>query len=270
LANGVAATDAVAVGQIQAIVSASATDWLVYSGSVAWVATNQFRVIGSNVVVAYHIGRRLKITHNTGASTSYATIIGSVLSGSDTIVTVLVDGGAVLVSTVTGIAASILEATNPAVPRWSFVSLMPSGGGSQAITNGVYSVFGNAAGNLDGFVQADYLSEFDLTTGTFTPKVSGYYEFGGRCSVTNSGVTWTMAPTMQLKINAGINTPGNQVWVPNIALTGATSGFGGAAGMSGEVRPMTAGVHSAQLGLTANFSAGTPVADWAITIRRVL
>lgn len=98
----------------KAYVDAAVTgEWIPETFSVAWVSATSFKVNGTNVTSKYHAGRRVKITHNSGGSTAYGTVVSSTFS-TDTTVVVTTDAAVALVSTVTAIAYGGLSYTNDA------------------------------------------------------------------------------------------------------------------------------------------------------------
>lgn len=108
-----AATDAANKSYVDtAVAGVQATEWLAESNGVAWVNTTSFSVAGVNVTAIYHPGRRVKITHNTGGTVSYGTVVSSAF-GVNTTVVVAIDGGTALVSTVTAVSYGLISYVNP-------------------------------------------------------------------------------------------------------------------------------------------------------------
>lgn len=89
----------------------AATEWVLEAHTVAFVSTTSFKVVGVNVASTYAVGRRVKIVHNTGGTTTYATIT-AVAFVTDTTITVATDAGVVLVSTVTAVSYGLLSYAN--------------------------------------------------------------------------------------------------------------------------------------------------------------
>src|SRR5574337_2047765 len=108
-----AATDAANKSYVDsAVAGINFTEWLAESHGVAWVSTTSFSVAGVNATAIYHAGRRVKITHNTGGTVSYGTVVSSSFSVNTTVV-VAVDGGVALISTVTAVSYGFNSYVNP-------------------------------------------------------------------------------------------------------------------------------------------------------------
>jgi hypothetical protein len=141
------------------------SEWKAETNSFAWVSATQFKLTGVNLTAIYHVGRRVKIVHNSGGSTAYATITATVFS-TDTTVTVVTDDGSSLVSTLTAVNYGIISYVNPSYldPR-SCVLAYLSTTTSYPITSDTKVVFDSTL--------VDTLTEF--SAGRFTAKHVGNY-----------------------------------------------------------------------------------------------
>lgn len=181
-----AATDAANKSYVDtAVAGVQATEWLAESNGVAWVSTTSFSVAGVNVTAVYHPGRRVKITHNTGGTVSYGTVVSSAF-GVNTTVVVAMDGGTALVSTVTAVSYGLISYANPSYldPRTVISAYVPTsvnvstGGGAVPFSSKNYDTLGEFAGN------------------TFTPTHPGYYRvsvvltLGTSVTLNNSGINF--------------------------------------------------------------------------------
>jgi hypothetical protein len=151
----------------------ASTEWKLEANSVAWVSTTSFKVSAVDVTAIYHVGRRLKIIHNSGATTSYATITASAFS-TDTTVTVATDTGAVLVSTVTAVSYGLVSYVNPSYldPR-SMVLAVPT-------SNGVAT---NVAATKVALGSEVFDSQNEFAASRFTALHPGYYLVSGGVSL---------------------------------------------------------------------------------------
>lgn len=164
LGLGVSGTDAANVNNVLAV---AANEWTLELNSVAFVGVGSFKVTGANVTASYPTGRRLKITHNTGGTTTYGTVISSSFS-TDTTVVVATDGAVSLVSTVTAVSYGLLTYTNPSYldPRTAVLGYLISANPYTASTITKIAMTGK------GF---DTNTELSAITGTFTAQHAGYY-----------------------------------------------------------------------------------------------
>ena len=165
-----AATDAANKNYVDsAVAGINFTEWLAESHGVAWVSTTSFSVAGVNVTAIYHAGRRVKITHNTGGTVSYGTVVSSAFAVNTTVV-VAMDGGTALVSTVTAVSYGLLSYVNPSYldPRSAVMAYLSA---AQAYVGGSGSVL--LAFNAVG---VDTLSEFNTATSSFVATHPGVYQ----------------------------------------------------------------------------------------------
>jgi hypothetical protein len=179
----------------------SGGEWITESNPVAFVSATSFKVTGVNVTATYSVGRRVRVAHNGGATTSYATITASAF-GTDTTVTVVVDGAVALVSTVTAVAYSILSDANLAQPAPQVAALY-SIAISQNLTSATNYAFGDAPFPISSKV--DLFSEFSAA-GLFTAKYSGYYLATMMWRMAKNGATVTVDPSINLTNLAGGTT----------------------------------------------------------------
>jgi hypothetical protein len=157
----------------------AANEWKLESNTVAYIGPTSFRVLGGDYTATYHVGRRVKIVNNTGATTSYGTIFTSVFPGTggfltDTVIGVALDAGASLVSTVTAVSYGLLSYTNPSYldPR-SVVLAVPTG-------NGVAT---NVAATKVSLGSEIIDSQSEFAASRFTALHPGYYLVSGGVSV---------------------------------------------------------------------------------------
>ena len=88
--------------------------WIDLNETPAFASATSFTVAG-DVTALYHAGRRLRLTDS---STLYGTIVAASYSAPNTTVTVLLDSGT-LSASLSGVAVSLLSATDHAVPNTS-------------------------------------------------------------------------------------------------------------------------------------------------------
>ena len=144
-------------------------EWVAETNSFLWVAATQFKVVGVDVSAVYHVGRRVKVVHNGGATTSYGTV-SAVAFSTDTTITLAIDGGASLVSTITAVSYGLLSFANPSYldPRSQVVAAV---GSNITYTKG--TPLNPIAFNSN---RLDTLSEYDAVTNhRFTAKHPGIY-----------------------------------------------------------------------------------------------
>lgn len=155
-------------------------EWVPEENTVAWASSTQFTVAGVDVTLVYHVGRRVKILHDTGGATVYGTVTASAFS-TNTTVTVAVDGGIALLSTITAVSYGLLSYINPSYldPRSIVLASVTS---SQAYTGASGPV--TVAFDTE---TTDTLDEFDLTTHKFTAKHPGYYLINVNINFTQTG-----------------------------------------------------------------------------------
>jgi hypothetical protein len=167
----------------KAYVDAAVDQWR-SPGSISytWLSSTSFRFDGADYTALLTVGRRLKITHNGGATTSYATILSSSYGAPNTTVTVLVDGGTALVSAVTNALYGLLSPNNPSAPVWGEGSVYKDP--PETLTNASYKLLCNGA-----VAFWDTLSEW--STDRWIPKVAGTYLFSFSCQIVQNSATIT-------------------------------------------------------------------------------
>lgn len=229
-------------------------EWKAESNSFAWVSGTQFKLTGVDLTATYHVGRRLKIVHNSGGSTAYATITATAFS-TDTTVTVVTDDGSALVASITAVSYGIISYVSPSYldPR-SAANIYLFNGYTQNATSGSPVI-------LDS-VLLDVLSEF---TGAwpykFTVKHTGNYLVIGRIIATNNG---SSAALMQAFLNKNGSNLVQTVYAgvaPGVQTTLAVSG----------IIPLAAGDYL-QLAIATNqttFVGGGPNSPTALIVARL-
>lgn len=183
LAAAIAGTDAVNLTQAQALSS----EWVVEGGAVAFVANNQFKITGVDKTGTYHVGRRVRVTHNTGASTAYATVRAAVFAA-DTTVTLDIT---TLVATVTAVAFGLQDSINRSVPQGSFTKMYMAAA-SQALVGGV-----EAKVLIDTVFQFDQFTEADAVNHRITLKQAGLYLLLGGVASTNPASATSLTATIR-------------------------------------------------------------------------
>lgn len=154
--------------------SFATAEWILDSNTPTWVAATQFKFVGVNLAATYHVGRRLKIVHNSGATTVYATVT-AVAFVTDTTITVSTDDVSSLVSTVTAVSYGVVSYVSPSYldPRSKVLAYRATD--PQAITGG-----GGDTKVVLTSEAVDALSEYSTITSTFTAKKPGFYLIHGR------------------------------------------------------------------------------------------
>jgi hypothetical protein len=193
-----APTDVARLGDV----AGQLNEWQADTRSFSWVSANQFKINGIDARSTYDAGRRTKIVHNSGGTTSYATVISAVFS-TDTTVTVVVDGGTSLVSTITALSYALLDAANPSSPYKSVVSVSTTSGGTTLASNTAYVLLKNATPFPASAIDGDLYSEFSATTGNFTVANTGLYMVGAWASLNRNGASVTTTMFMQLESTTG-------------------------------------------------------------------
>src|SRR5574337_314771 len=202
-------------GQLSAL---TGKEWLAESLGVAWVSTTSFSVAGVDKTATYHAGRRVQIVHNTGATTSYGTVVSSSFAVNTTVV-VAMDGGVALISTVMAVSYGLLSYIHPSYldPR-SLVSL-------QLSTSQSYASNAIAIAPFD-LVLSDTLSEYNAGTHIFTAQHPGLY-FAGM------GLSWENGAAAATSISGNIYILKNATQVavkylnpPQTTLPTYTQNFG--------------------------------------------
>lgn len=187
LSPGVNPTDAAQFQQI----AAGLSEWIPESGTVAFVAVNQFKVVGVDHTSNYPAGRRVRVVNNTGGTVTYSTVVTSVF-GVDTTVTVRNDTGN-LVSTVTAVSYSILNSLNRSIPYGTFVKIYMNTA-TQALTANVEAKVG-----LDTLWQAfDPLAEAVLGSNRITLKQAGLYLLSGGIATLNPAFNTSLRGVIRL------------------------------------------------------------------------
>lgn len=93
-------------------VTASANEWVQYTGAVTYISPTSFIVVGDQTSI-FHTERRLKAQNTSGLS--YSTILTSVYSAPNTTVTIVNTFGA-LDSGLSALYYGLLSAVNPSIP----------------------------------------------------------------------------------------------------------------------------------------------------------
>ena len=225
LKNPTAAQSAATRAYVDATALSYATGlFQTFSPACTFASANSFTTPG-NQTANFIPGRRLKIVHNTGGTTSYATVTSSVFAASTT-VTVLVDNAVALVSTITAVSIGIDQGSPDADPRRSFVFFASTV--NQPATFSSYTPFTGTKGTY-----CDPLGEFTAGTGIFVPLRSGIYRCSLNGSVLRAGAT--VAAGYQIHIgfaasNGGVMVGPGYVTDVQVLLPLATFtlvGFGG-------------------------------------------
>lgn len=144
-------------------------EWKAESNSFAWVSGTQFKLTGVNLTAIYHVGRRVKIVHNSGGSTAYATITATAYS-TDTTVTVVTDDGTALVSSITAVSYGIISYVSPSYldPRSEALLYNTSN----------QSYVASAAAQVT-LQSALFDTRSETSASTFTARAPGYYRVSG-------------------------------------------------------------------------------------------
>jgi hypothetical protein len=169
--------------------SMSQSEWISDAHAFVQVSGTSMKVVGIDVTATFTKGRRLRILHNTGATTSYATITNSVF-GADTTITMVVDGGTALVATITAVSYGILVATDQmSLPIWSTYQ------NSRITTTWVIPATGKTEIAWNN-VMTDLLGEDSGALNRFVAKYAGYYQVWlnvGIITGTVAAVTFTIS-----------------------------------------------------------------------------
>ena len=145
------------------------SEWVLELNTPQYVSATQFKVLGIDLTATYHVGRRVKIIHNSGGTTSYGTIT-AVSFSTDTTVTVQLDPGSSLTSAVTTVYYGLLSYTNPSYlsPRTAAMMYKSAALQSYLTASGLVVV------TCDGSV-FDTRSELNASPLQWTAKETGYY-----------------------------------------------------------------------------------------------
>lgn len=156
--------------------------WITEANAVIRITNNSLRVVGGNYTATYTIGRRVKITHNAGATVSYATVFASIFPGtggftSDTVLGLAIDGGVALVAPITVLEYAQLEYLNPSYldPRsvvLAFTSATATYGAAPSLTKITFDS-----------KSWDTNSEYSLVTYRFVTRYPGYYTVGANLNL---------------------------------------------------------------------------------------
>lgn len=253
--GGTTSTNAANIGDIQLI----SGQWQTESNTVLFSNATFFAVIGADHTTTYTRGRRLRITHNTGATISYATVVGSSLISGNTSVQVAVDGTVPLVSTLLSVQYSFLLPDQVATPFGSCVAVTSSGALAALTSTGAYGI---GSVQYPSTVLVDIFSEYSGVF--FTAKYAGFYLVALNASMTKSGATITQEPFLQIQ-NSGIGSFGG--------VQGSMMATPGDGNMYGSITCVVyLGVAQTVTGvIQAPTFTGGPVRSWVanITILRV-
>lgn len=214
LAAPAASTDAARLADIQA----NLNEWVAETNAFTFVSTTQFKVTGIDVTTRYTAGRRLKVTHNTGATTSYYTVTASSFS-TDTTVTVL---GSNLVSTITAISYSLTGSLNVSTPLGPVVMLTTNS--SQNLVSGTNYNIGKAGTPFAALSIQNNMSAFDTTNGQFSVSTTpGLYLLGYAVQLAKNGATITSNGNVSWSLNGYGNPGSSPVNFPAMNADNATS-----------------------------------------------
>lgn len=200
LAPATAPADAVPLSQINLL----ASDWIFETNNVIIQSSNQFKVLGIDRTATYQPGRRVRINHNSGGTTTYGTVFSSSFAV-DTLVSVTLDTG-ILSPTITGVYYGIIAPGNrSSLPTKSAVLVTMTGGG--ALTSGAIYILGAAAPFATTSVVADVLGE--MAAGVFTAKQPGLYAVDCQINTLRNGSTVTADGQFGVYVNgAAVYGPG--------------------------------------------------------------
>jgi hypothetical protein len=209
VAPGVNPTDAANFAQVSAGAGLSTGTFLPYNPGTGftWVSATSFTINGIDATGVMLLGRRIKVVHNSGATTTYGTVLSSVFS-TNTTVTVFMDGNTALVSTVTALSVGLESPSPYALPHTSIVNVavLPT------VTSGTQ-------------VHNSILNGGTLAEGStaFIPTYSGVYRMDSMLILTRAGATMTGA--FQMRYGASIVGSGYingaqaeaYMWLPSAA-----------------------------------------------------
>lgn len=155
----------------KAYVDSTFGEWAAELASVTWVSTTQFRVNGVDRTARYHAGRRVKVIHNTGLTTTYGTVISSTF-GTDTVVTVVMDSNVSLQSTVTNVYYGTQSYTHDSYldPRTALMAYVQTG----------YSTASSPETILFNTASVDSNAEYSTLSGLWTCRYPGNYQIAGQ------------------------------------------------------------------------------------------
>lgn len=157
--------------------------FLAYAPVPTFIGIASFKFSGVDATSIIIPGRRLKIVHNTGGTTSYGTVQSAVFA-TDTTVVMLMDNAVSLVSTVTSVAVGLEAPVPDAIPRRTMIQA------TGAAAN--LSTSANTSAQIPTFVKAVYsdpLGELNAATGLFTPTRSGLYRISFTFQMLRNGAT---------------------------------------------------------------------------------
>lgn len=250
------------VAPAQGFPSPYPTQFTSETNPVSYVSATRFKVSGVNVTTTYTAGRIVKTTNTAG--TIYSQVKSSSFSTDTTVVVDNLSGS--LDSGLSAVAYGIESAINGAVPATNGnASLVMIAGNAGTMTTATNATLGDST--FTGTKAIDTLSEFDTSTGKFTPKATGNYRITVNCGISISGVTFDAT--------AGVTTA---IAKNGTAATGATfnhatpkgSGATLTSGGNGSyIYALTGGSDYVTVLATATFSVGSPVPTWAVMIQRV-
>lgn len=148
---------------------AVSNEWLTEQTTVTWTTSSAFSVAGVNVTSTYHRGRRLKVVHNGGATTSYGVVTSSSF-GTSTLVFLVFDNGAALVNPVTEVSYGLLSYTNPSYLDPRVATLATTSSAAAANTSATKVTLDNIIGPA-------------FASSRFTSVGWGYYQISAQVTV---------------------------------------------------------------------------------------
>lgn len=178
LGTPTSSADSATKGYVDGIVQG---EWKAESNSFAWVSGTQFKLTGVDLTAIYHVGRRVKIVHNSGGSTAYATITATAFS-TDTTVTVATDNGDALVASITAVSYGIISYVNPSYLDPRSRSLMQIA--STPVT------FSATTQQKITFDQTTFDALTEVSSSRFTAIHTGYYLVTSQASYNLNSASW--------------------------------------------------------------------------------
>ena len=192
------------------VVSTTPADWILYPGTPAFGDVNIFTVSGDQTSIFQHY-RRLIITCNVG--NIGASVSASVFSGSNTTVTVVLDGGVATIAGISAVQYSLIETFPYSSVPLSIFSGTPTSGSS-------YSSFMNwnsGTQRYDTYNNTSFAGSLAfLTDVNFTQNIAanGYVKFPSGLTAKWGRVTATTTHTdVSFSASNGGSFSSNCFWV---------------------------------------------------------